>query len=154
MDDKPVVLVVDDRPENLVTVEGVLQPLGVTIEKALRAETALHFLLENDVAAILLDVEMPGIDGFEMARLVRARPRSHATPIIFLTAVERGVDAVREGYELGAVDYIVKPFQPDILRWKVSMLVEVFKSRQKERLFIEEKSRRIEMESTVRRARL
>jgi signal transduction histidine kinase/DNA-binding response OmpR family regulator len=154
MSDKPVVLVVDDRPENLLAVAGVLQQLDITIEKALRAESALHFLLENDVAAILLDVEMPGIDGFEMARLVRDRPRSHDTPIIFITAVERGSDAVREGYELGAVDYIVKPFQPDILRWKVMVLVELFRSRQKERLFIEERSRRIEIEATVRRARL
>src|SRR5262245_15991048 len=122
MNDKPVVLIVDDRPENLLTVEDVLQTLEIPIEKALRTQTALHFLLQNDVAAILLDVEMPGIDGFEMARLVRDRPRSHDTPIIFITAVERGSDAVREGYELGAVDYIVKPFQPDVLSWQVSWL--------------------------------
>src|SRR5215470_13669337 len=136
MTDTPVVLVVDDRPENLITVEAVLQPLDVMIRKALRAEEALHFLLENDAAVILLDVEMPGIDGFETARLIRQRPRSHSTPIIFITAGDRGTAGVLEGYKLGAVDYLIKPFHPELLRWKVSVLAELHRSQQRERLFI------------------
>src|SRR5262245_9915654 len=105
MNDRPVVLVVDDRPENLLTIEAVLQPLNVTIETALRAQAALHFLLQHDVAVILLDVEMPDMDGFETAQLIRQRPKSHDVPIIFVTAVERGPSAIKEGYDLGAVDY-------------------------------------------------
>src|SRR5262245_12231851 len=119
MTDKPVVLVVDDRRENLITMEAVLQPLDVQIETVLRAEDALHFLLGSDAAVILLDVEMPGIDGFETARMIRRRPRSQNTPIIFITAGDRGTAGILEGYELGAVDYLCKPFQPDVLRWKV-----------------------------------
>jgi signal transduction histidine kinase/DNA-binding response OmpR family regulator len=154
MNDKPVVLVVDDRPENLLAAEAVLESLDVTLETAVRAESALQFLLEHDVAVILLDVEMPDIDGFETARLIRQRPRSQDTPIIFVTALERGNAAVREGYELGCVDYIIKPFQPDILRWKVSVLVELYRSRQKEKLLIEEQTRRLAMEGNLRRTRL
>src|SRR2546430_305478 len=154
MNDKPVVLVVDDRPENLVTIEAVLEPLDVTIHKALRADSALLFLLQNDVAVILLDVEMPEMDGFQMARLIRERPRSKDTPIIFVTAVDRGAEVVREGYELGAVDYLVKPFQPDILRWKVSVFAELHRSRQRERLLIQEQNARAEFESAALRAKL
>jgi len=154
MKDKPVVLVVDDRPENLVTIEAVLEPLDVTIHKALRADAALLFLLQNDVAVILLDVEMPEMDGFQTARLIRERPRSKDTPIIFVTAVDRGAEVVREGYELGAVDYLVKPFQPDILRWKVSVFAELHRSRQRERLLIQEQNARAEFESAALRAKL
>jgi signal transduction histidine kinase len=154
MSERPVVLVVDDHPENLLTVEAVLQPLDVQIRKALRADEALQFLLTSDPAVILMDVEMPGLDGFDAARLIRERPRCQETPIIFITAVERGESAVRIGYALGAVDYLVKPFHPDILRWKVSVFVELFKSRHKERLLIAERIRRADAEGTARRARL
>src|SRR6266850_4911493 len=154
MNDRPVVLVVDDRPENLITIEAVLQPLEVKIHKALRADAALLFLLQNDAAVILLDVEMPEMDGFQTARLIRERPRSKHTPIIFVTAVDRGSDVVREGYQLGAVDYLVKPFQPDILRWKVSVFAELYKSRQRERLLIQEQNARAEFESAALRAKL
>jgi signal transduction histidine kinase/FixJ family two-component response regulator len=154
MTDRPVVLVVDDRPENLVTIEAVLESLDVTIHKALRAEAALHFLLDSDAAVILLDVEMPGIDGFETARLIRSRPRSHDTPIMFITAGGRGDPGVREGYELGAVEYLIKPFHPDILRWKVSVFAELYKSRERERLLIREQVLRAEAETNAQRARL
>jgi signal transduction histidine kinase/DNA-binding response OmpR family regulator len=154
MRELPIVLVVDDHPENLLTVEAVLQPLDVRIHKALRADAALQFLLTSDPAVILMDVEMPDMDGFDTARMIRERPRCSETPIIFITAVERGDAAVREGYALGAVDYLVKPFHPDILRWKVSVFVELYKSRHKERLLIEEQMRRAEAEGTARRARL
>src|SRR5437660_11003875 len=94
MNHRPVVLVVDDRPENLVTIEAVLEPLDVTIQKALRADAALLFLLQNDADVILLDVEMPELDGFQTARLIRERPRAKDTQIIFVTAVDRGTDIV------------------------------------------------------------
>jgi signal transduction histidine kinase len=154
MSDLPVVLVVDDRPDNLLTIEAALKPLDITVHKALGAEAALHFLLDNDVAVILLDVQMPDIDGFEAARLIRGRPRTQDTPIIFITAGGRGDTGLRKGYELGAVDYLNKPFHPDILRWKVSVFAELYKSRQRERLLIREQVLRAEAEANSRRARL
>src|SRR6185295_13656748 len=130
MSNKPAVLLVDDRSENLITLEAVLSSPDIETHKANSADTALRFLLDNEVAVILLDVEMPKIDGFETARLIRQRPRSRNTPIIFITAVDGGQDRIREGYKLGAVDYLVKPFQPDILRWKVSVFIELYRSRE------------------------
>src|SRR4051812_43544370 len=97
---------------------------------------------------------MPGMDGFEVPRLIRNRRISETTPIIFITAVDRGDDAIRAGYKLGAVDYMVKPFRPDVLRWKVSVFAELYKSRRKERLYIEEHLRRTEAERAARRSRV
>ena len=125
-DSRPRVLLVDDRPQNLTTLEGVLGNLDLMLVKADGADEALRHLLQYDFAAILLDVEMPGIDGFETARLIRTRARSRLTPIIFLTAFSRGRSQASEAYSLGAVDYIVKPFDPDILKWKVSVLVDLY----------------------------
>jgi PAS domain S-box-containing protein len=125
-DSRPRVLLVDDRPQNLTTLEGVLGNLDLMLVKADGADEALRQLLHYDFAAILLDVEMPGIDGFETARLIRTRARSRLTPIIFLTAFSRGRSQASEAYSLGAVDYIVKPFDPDILKWKVSVLVDLY----------------------------
>jgi PAS domain S-box-containing protein len=125
-DSRPRVLLVDDRPQNLTTLEGVLGNLDLMLVKADGADEALRHLLHYDFAAILLDVEMPGIDGFETARLIRTRARSRLTPIIFLTAFSRGRSQASEAYSLGAVDYIVKPFDPDILKWKVSVLVDLY----------------------------
>ena len=149
---KPIVLLVDDRQENLTTLEAVLAPLQIHVQKAVSAEPALRFLLDNDVALVLLDVEMPGIDGFETARLIRQRQRSQSTPIIFVTAVDATEARMREGYKLGAVDYLVKPFEPDILRWKVSVFVELFRSREQERLLAKEQTIRAEAEAAARRA--
>jgi signal transduction histidine kinase/DNA-binding response OmpR family regulator len=150
----PTVLLVDDRNENLLALEAVLGPLEIRLQKAANADAALWFLLHNDVALILLDVEMPGIDGFETASLVRQRPRSADTPIIFITAVDSDESRIREGYKLGAVDYITKPFQPDILRWKVSVFVQLYRSRQHERLLAQEHANRIHAEAAMRRSRL
>src|SRR5689334_23252986 len=102
MSSTATVLVVDDRPENLVALEAVLEPLEVQIEKASDANAALRFLLENEAALILLDVQMPIIDGFQTARLIRERPRSANTPIIFITAGNADADRIREAYKLGA----------------------------------------------------
>src|SRR5262245_60120826 len=146
MEDRPVVLAVDDLPENLTSIEAVLETLEVRVHKAVGAEAALHFLLNNEPAVILLDVEMPGLDGFETARLIRQRQRFRDTPIIFVTAGDRGNTGMREGYALGAVDYLIKPLQPDVLRWKVSVFAELYKSRQREHLLVREHTLRAEAE--------
>jgi len=144
------VLLVDDRPENLVALEAVLEPLDVQIEKALDARAALRFLLDHEVALILLDVEMPDVDGFETARLIRARPRSANTPIIFITAGNGDAARIREAYKLGAVDFITKPFDRDIVRWKSSVFVQLYQSRQQERLLAEEHAGRLNAEAANR----
>ncbi|HEU4727512.1 MAG TPA: response regulator, partial [Kofleriaceae bacterium] len=105
----PAVLLVDDRPENLLALEAVLEPLGVRLRTATSGEEALRALLAEDFAVVLLDVQMPGMDGFETARFIRGRDRSATTPIIFLTAVSTDVDHVVAGYDAGAVDYLLKP---------------------------------------------
>ena len=129
----PAVLNVDDHPENLIALEIVLGELKIRIVKAGSGEAALRALLQQEFAVILLDVQMPGMDGFEAARLIRQRERSEDTPIIFITAIERSEERVFEGYQSGAVDYILKPFNPHILRAKVSVFVRLFEMREKVR---------------------
>ncbi len=120
------ILMVDDRPENLLALEAILEPLGQTLVRAHSGDEALRLLLSHDFAMILLDVQMPGIDGFETARLVKSRERTKYIPIIFLTAISKDEAYVFEGYSVGAVDYMTKPFQPDILRSKVSVFVDLY----------------------------
>ncbi len=119
------ILLVDDQPENLLSANAVLEALGQEVVKAESGRQALRYLLEQDFAVILLDVMMPEMDGFETAALIRQRERSRLTPIIFLTALGRSEEYVLRGYGLGAVDYITKPFVPEILRSKVSSFVEM-----------------------------
>jgi len=119
------ILLVDDQPENLLSAEAVLESLGQEIVKAESGREALRHLLQHDFAVILLDIMMPGMDGFETATLIRQRERSRHTPIIFLTALGRSDEHIRQGYDLGAVDYMMKPFVPEILRSKVSVFVEL-----------------------------
>ncbi|MDP9346793.1 MAG: SpoIIE family protein phosphatase, partial [Actinomycetota bacterium] len=121
----PSVLLVDDRPENLLALEAVLEPLGVTLRTALSGEEALRALLAEDFAVVLLDVQMPGMDGLETARFIRGRERSRTTPLIFLTAVSTEIDQVAQGYDAGAVDYVLKPFEPTVLRSKVRVFCEL-----------------------------
>ncbi len=120
------ILIVDDRPENLLALEAILEPLGQTLVRAHSGDEALRLLLSHDFAMILLDVQMPGIDGFETARLIKSRERTKFIPIIFLTAISKDEEYVFEGYSVGAVDYMTKPFQPDILRSKVSVFVDLY----------------------------
>ena len=120
------ILIVDDRPENLLALEAILEPLGQTIVRAGSGDEALRKLLSHNVAMILLDVQMPGIDGFETARLIKSRERTKYIPIIFLTAISKDEEYVFEGYSVGAVDYMTKPFQPDILRSKVNVFVDLY----------------------------
>jgi signal transduction histidine kinase/DNA-binding response OmpR family regulator len=121
------ILMVDDSPTNLLALEAILQAPDRNLVRAASGDEALRYLLEGDVAVILLDVYMPGIDGLETAALIRGREKSRDIPIIFLTADSTGNRHIARGYSLGAVDYILKPVDPDILRSKVAVFVELFK---------------------------
>ncbi len=106
------ILLVDDHEENLLALEAVLEPTGYRLVRARSGDEALRALLRDEFAAILLDVQMPGIDGFETAELIRARERTRNVPIIFVTAISTTAEHVFRGYETGAVDYLFKPFDP------------------------------------------
>src|SRR5260370_41831742 len=127
--EKVNILLVDDRRENLLALEGILRGLNENLVRASSGAEALKFLLRNEVAVILLDVEMPDMDGFQTATLVRERKKTSHTPIIFLTAISKSDIHVSQGYSLGGVDYIFKPFAPDVLKSKVSAFVQMFKQR-------------------------
>jgi two-component system sensor histidine kinase/response regulator len=118
-------LLVDDHPENLLALEAILEAPGQELVLARSGSEALRHLLHQDFAAIILDVMMPEMDGFETAALIRQRERSRYTPIIFLTALGRGEDALFRGYDVGAVDYLVKPVVPAVLKSKVSVFVQL-----------------------------
>ncbi|CAD5973680.1 Hybrid signal transduction histidine kinase D [Planktothrix tepida] len=122
------ILIVDDHWENLLALEAILISLGQNIVKASSGEEALKCLLQNDFAVILLDVQMPGMDGFETASLIRQRDRTRSTPIIFLTAFSKNENFMFKGYSLGAVDYLIKPLEPEILLSKVTVFVELFQA--------------------------
>ncbi len=129
--DKAKILLVDDRPENLLAMEAVLESPDYELIRAQSGADALKEVLRNDFAAILLDVQMPGMDGFETAELIRKRERSRYVPILFITAINKDEPYVHRGYRLGAVDYIFKPFDPEVLRAKVGFFVDLFgKNRQ------------------------
>ncbi|HZP52856.1 response regulator [Actinocrinis sp.] len=130
MADRAKILLVDDRPENLTALEAVLGALDQTLVRAGSGEEALKALLTDDFAVILLDVQMPGLDGFETAAHIKRRERTKDIPIIFLTAVSNGPHHTFRGYAAGAVDYLSKPFDPWILRAKVSVFVELHRKNQ------------------------
>jgi PAS domain S-box-containing protein len=119
------ILLVDDRQDKLLAVESILTPLDQNIVKARSGKEALRHLLQQDFAVILLDVAMPGMDGFETAMMIRKRPRSEHTPIIFVTSISNSENSIFQGYSLGAVDYIITPITPEVLRTKVSVFVEL-----------------------------
>ena len=119
------ILLVDDRPENLLAYRAILSELEVDLRFASSGEEALKSVLVNDFAVMLLDVNMPGIDGFETASLIRGRKHSAHTPIIFLTAFPDEVHAAR-GYAHGAVDYLQTPIVPEVLRAKSRCLLTCF----------------------------
>lgn len=122
----PRVLLVDDRPDNLLALRAVLEPLGLDLVEAGSGEEALRQLLAGEFALIVLDVQMPVLDGFETARLIRGRERTRYVPIIFLTAISGQPEHYLRGYQSGAVDYVYKPFEPEILRAKVSVFAELW----------------------------
>src|SRR6266550_9080374 len=118
-------LLVDDRRENLQALTAVLEPLGHRLVTAESGEEALKRLLTEDVSVILLDVQMPGIDGYETARHIKQRERTRDVPIIFLTAHEADAEQAMTGFSTGAVDFVSKPFDPGILRAKVQVLADL-----------------------------
>jgi PAS domain S-box-containing protein len=125
-DDKVSILLVDDRPDKLIVLEAILAELGQTLVKAQSGKEALKHVLNQDFAVILLDVNMPGMDGFETATMIRQRKSSETTPIIFFTAQD-DEKYVSRSYSLGAVDYIRTPIDPEILRTKVKVFVDLYK---------------------------
>ncbi len=129
-DAKANVLLVDDQAANLVALEAILQDPGLNLVTARSGQEALRHLLRAEFAVILLDVQMEGMSGFETARLVRGRDRTRHTPIIFLTAFETPQFPIAEAYRLGAVDYLIRPLVPEILRAKVAGFVELFRKTQ------------------------
>jgi PAS domain S-box-containing protein len=124
------VLLVDDRRSNMLALESSLHDAGLNLVPAYSGQEALRHLLHDDFAVIILDVQMPGMDGYETATLIRARARSQATPIIFITAASPSETHASQGYSLGAVDYIFRPVEPEILRSKVAVFVELFRKRE------------------------
>jgi CheY-like chemotaxis protein len=123
------VLMVDDRSENLLALEAILAGLGHQLVRASSGEEALKRLLVDDVALILLDVQMPGMDGFETAQHIKSRERTRDIPIVFLTAIDGEAHQAFRGYAAGAVDYLSKPFDPWVLRAKVSVFIELHERR-------------------------
>lgn len=125
------ILLVDDRPENLVAMEALLASDFVNIVKCTSGEEALEYLLYEECALILLDVQMPGIDGYETAKLIKSRKKHKDTPIIFITAINQELEHVYEGYTAGAIDYIFKPFDPDVMISKVDSFVDMYNKNKK-----------------------
>lgn len=119
------ILVVDDNHANILAIRATLEPMGFLLVEASSGREALRLLLDRDFSLILLDVQMPGLDGFETARLVRSRPRTQSTPIIFVTAFGQDERDVMRGYELGAVDFLFKPIVPEVLRAKATVFVDL-----------------------------
>ena len=131
MAEKAKILLVDDRAENLVALEAILGSLNQELVTARSGDAALKALLSDEFAVILLDVLMPGMDGFETAAHIKRRPKTRDVPIIFLTALNSEPDYAFRSYSAGAVDYIAKPFDPWVLRAKVSVFVDLYmKNRQ------------------------
>lgn len=125
---QPKILIVDDREDNLLSIETILEPDGYKLIKASSGRQALRILLtEHDFAMIMMDVKMPNLNGFETASLIYEREKLKHIPIIFITANNYGDENMYQGYKAGAVDYIYKPINPDVLRAKVSVLIELYK---------------------------
>ncbi len=153
-DERVNILLVDDRAENLLALDAILEPLGERTVRAHSGDEALKCLLTDDFAVILLDVQMPGLNGFETAELIKSRERTRYIPIIFLTAISKDEAYVFRGYSVGAVDYMSKPFQPDVLRSKVAVFVDLYRKQRQlkdqERLLHEAAVRQIELEHRAR----
>ena len=159
MESRPArILMVDDRPENLLALEAILHGLGHELVKASSGEEALKRLLTEDFALILLDVQMPGMDGFETATHIKQRERTRDVPILFLTAIDGEAHQAFRGYAAGAVDYLSKPFDPWVLRAKVGVFIELHERRRELALHAETLRRQLvnyssaEVEQTVVRA--
>ena len=126
------ILMADDHPENLLALEAVLSSPNYNLVSATSGKEALKCLLKDEFAVILLDVQMPGLNGFETAKLIRAREKTKHTPIIFITAISQDIDHVKRGYSVGAIDYIFKPFHPEALKQKIGKFVELYQKHEDE----------------------
>ncbi|MBF0381586.1 MAG: EAL domain-containing protein [Magnetococcales bacterium] len=138
---KPSILIVDDRKENLLALEGLLEGCGADIHKASSGNEALSLLLNEDFALVLLDVQMPEMDGFEMAELMRGNDKTRQIPIIFVTAISKEQHYVFKGYDSGAVDYLFKPIESKILCGKVRVFLELWTKKQQLLEVLEQKSK-------------
>ncbi len=145
------VLLVDDRKENLLSLEAILEDLDITIMTATSGNQALGLVFEHDFALVLMDVQMPEMDGFETVDLMRGNRRTKHVPVVFVTAISKGGEYVSRGYEVGAVDYLYKPLDAPILRSKVKVFVELFQMRK----LLEIKNRKLDkMSHQLREAAL
>src|SRR5712691_7293972 len=153
-DEKVNILIVDDRLDKLLAHEVVLTELNQNLVRANSGEEALRCLLQQDFAVILLDVNMPGMDGFETAAMIRQRQRSETTPIIFISAVNDTETHVSRGYSLGAVDYILTPVVPEILRAKIAVFVDLFKKTEQVKRQAEERGKLIREQAIAEHARV
>ncbi|HUQ21316.1 MAG TPA: hybrid sensor histidine kinase/response regulator [Gemmatimonadaceae bacterium] len=144
------ILLVDDRPENLLALEAILEPLGQKLICAHSGEEALKCVLQHDLAVILLDVQMPEMNGFDVAQIIKSREKSRFIPIIFLSAINKEDSYVFKGYSMGAVDYVFKPFNPDVLRSKVAVFVDLYlkqeQIRKQSELLAESERRELELQ--------
>ena len=131
MDDKVKILIVDDRPENLFSLEAILDDDDREIVKAESGNEALKLAIKNDFALILSDVQMPGMDGFEMVEILRSNPRNKFIPVIFVTAISKEEQYVHKGYSEGAVDYLFKPLDPTVVKSKTDIFVSLYKQKTK-----------------------
>ena len=146
---QPKILLVDDREDNLLSIEAILAPSGYQFVKANSGRQALKVLLaEFDFAIILMDVKMPNLNGFETAALIYEREKLRHIPIIFITANNYGDENIFKGYQSGAIDYIFKPFNPDVLRAKVSVLIDLYR---KNRLLLEQEQKLIAINKSLER---
>jgi CheY-like chemotaxis protein len=143
------ILLVDDREENLFALEAILATLGHTLVKASSGAQALKYLLSDDVSLILLDVQMPEMDGYETAAHIQSRPRTRDIPIIFLTAIDHEAHQAYRGYAAGAVDFLAKPFDP----WELRAKVEVYLRLYRERRALEARVAELERAQEVGRAK-
>jgi len=139
-DQKINILLVDDRPENLIALEAVLTSPKYNLIRAYSGEEALKLILASNFSLILLDVQMPGLDGFETARLIRQRKKTRNIPIIFITAISQANEFVIKGYQTGATDYIIKPFHPDTLKLKIEGYLKVYQDRENLELLVQERT--------------
>src|SRR5262245_796543 len=156
-EEKAAILIVDDLPEKLLVFQSILEDLGEELVMVRSGSEALREILAREFAVILLDVNMPDIDGLETAKLIREYKRSAHTPIIFITAYADEMQTA-QGYSLGAVDYILAPVIPDVLRSKVKVFVEFYRMQQRARALAEERvalakaeAARLAAEETTRR---
>src|SRR3954447_8295958 len=149
---KVSILIVDDRHDKMLAYQAILSDLEENLVCAKSGKEALRCLLKQDFAVILLDVNMPGMDGFETASLIRQRPRSETTPIIFISAVNDTDTHVSRGYSLGAVDYILTPVVPEILRTKIAVFVDLYKKTEQVRRQADERAKLIRKQAALAEA--